>query len=111
MTEIRRQEYPGQFDSKTFGGEWLAAFCRVGDTGWIAIVQERKSAALRPVGAMAARLRRDGAWALAVSGVLIGTLWLVVLRGLHERNERTFPPTDSAKRLPDDSASDTTTSD
>ena len=94
----------GQFDAKAFGGEWLAAFCRVGDTGWIAIVQERKSAALRPVGAMAARLRRDGAWALAVSGVLIGTLWLVVLRGLHERNERIFPPADSTKRSPDDSA-------
>ncbi|MCX7418802.1 MAG: serine/threonine protein kinase [Planctomycetia bacterium] len=81
----------GQLDPKTFGGEWLAAFCRVGNTGWIAIVQERKSAALRPVGAMASRLRRDGAWALAVSGVLIGTLWLVVLRGLRERNERKFP--------------------
>ncbi len=41
---------------------------------------------------MASRLRRDGAWALAVSGVLIGTLWLVVLRGLKERSERSVLP-------------------
>lgn len=78
----------GQFSPDEYGGEWLAAFCRVGDTGWFAIVQERKSAVLRPVDAMAVRLRRDGAWALAVSGVLIGTLWLIVLRGLKERGEK-----------------------
>ena len=81
----------GQFDPQEYGGEWLAAFCRVGDTGWFAIVQERKSAVLRPVDAMASRLRRDGAWALAVSGVLIGTLWLIVLRGLKERGEHPTP--------------------
>ena len=78
----------GQLDPQSYGGEWLAAFRRVGDTGWFVIVQERKSAVLRPVNAMASRLRRDGAWALAVSGILIGTLWLVVLRGLKERSER-----------------------
>lgn len=82
----------GQFNPDDYGGEWLAAFCRVGDTGWFAIVQERKSAVLRPVDALAARLRRDGAWALVVSGVLIGTLWLVVLRGLKERSERPLSP-------------------
>ncbi len=82
----------GQFSPDEYGGEWLAAFSRVGDTGWFAIVQERKSAVLRPVDAMAARLRRDGAWALVLSGVLIGTLWLVVLRGLKERSERTALP-------------------
>ena len=82
----------GRFNPEEYGGEWLAAFCRVGNTGWFAIVQERKSAVLRPVAAMASRLRRDGAWALAVSGVLIGTLWLVVLRGLKERSERTALP-------------------
>ena len=83
----------GQFNPQDYGGEWLAAFCRVGDTGWFAIVQERKSAVLRPVDALAARLRRDGAWALVVSGVLIGTLWLVVLRGLKERSERPISTT------------------
>lgn len=91
MTVIQMRDYldpVAQFDPGGYGGEWLAAFCRVGDTGWFAIVQERKSAVLRPVAAMAARLRRDGAWALAVSGVLIGTLWLIVLRGLKERGER-----------------------
>jgi serine/threonine protein kinase len=82
----------GQLDPEGYGGEWLAAFRRVGDTGWFVIVQERKSAVLRPVDAMALRLRRDGAWALAVSGVLIGTLWLVVLRGLKERSERPALP-------------------
>ena len=92
----------GQLDSQSYGGEWLAAFRRVGDTGWFVIVQERKSAVLRPVNAMASRLRRDGAWALAVSGVLIGTLWLVVLRGLKERSERPalHSPDGRAKELP-----------
>ncbi len=89
----------GEFDPQQYGGEWLAAFCRVGDTGWFAIVQERKSAVLRPVAAMASRLRRDGAWALIISGVLIGTLWLVVLRGLKERSER---PVSTAGGSPDD---------
>ncbi len=78
----------GQFDEKSFSGNWLAAFCRVGNTGWIAIVQERRSVALRPVDKLATSLRHDGVWALVISGVLIGTLWLVVLRGLHERSER-----------------------
>jgi serine/threonine protein kinase len=87
----------GKFDPDNYGGEWLAAFCRVGDTGWFAIVQERKSAVLRPVDALAARLRRDGAWALVVSGVLIGTLWLIVLRGLKERSER---PVSTSSSLP-----------
>lgn len=92
----------GQLDPQSYGGEWLAAFRRVGDTGWFVIVQERKSAVLRPVNAMASRLRRDGAWALAVSGVLIGTLWLVVLRGLKERSERPalHSPDGRAKELP-----------
>ncbi len=92
----------GQLDPQSYGGEWLAAFRRVGDTGWFVIVQERKSAVLRPVNAMASRLRRDGAWALAVSGVLIGTLWLVVLRGLKERSERPalHSPDGHAKELP-----------
>ena len=90
----------GQFSLDAYGGEWLAAFSRVGNTGWFAIVQERKSAVLRPVDAMAARLRRDGAWALLLSGVLIGTLWLVVLRGLKERSERTPLPI-TPDRAPD----------
>lgn len=89
----------GQFSPDEYGGEWLAAFSRVGDTGWFAIVQERKSAVLRPVDAMAARLRRDGAWALVLSGVLIGTLWLVVLRGLKERSERSVLPLASDRTL------------
>ncbi|MBM3758461.1 MAG: hypothetical protein FJW38_31370 [Acidobacteria bacterium] len=89
----------GEFSPDEYGGEWLAAFSRVGDTGWFAIVQERKSAVLRPVDAMAARLRRDGAWALVLSGVLIGTLWLVVLRGLKERSERSVIPSASIRTL------------
>jgi len=100
VIQMRNYRDPaGEFDPQQYGGEWLAAFCRVGDTGWFAIVQERKSAVLRPVAAMAARLRRDGAWALIISGVLIGTLWLVVLRGLKERSER---PAFTAGDSPDD---------
>ena len=91
----------GQLDPQGYGGEWLAAFRRVGNTGWFVVVQERKSAVLRPVNAMASRLRRDGAWALAVSGILIGTLWLIVLRGLKERSLRpAWPAFESPAKEP-----------
>ena len=55
----------------------------------------------RAMGVRTAQALMDSYSAL-VSGVLIGTLWLVVLRGLNERNERTFPRADPPSSPPDD---------
>lgn len=61
---------------------WLAAFAPVGRTGWVAIVQERRSAALRPISDMRRWLLRYALGALVACGALIGILWLMVLRAV-----------------------------
>ena len=79
-----------QFDPETYDGEWLAAFCRVGETKWLAIVQERKDAALRPVAELQARMlisARGGV--LLVFGLVAGSWWLIVAL-LNERAPRWF---------------------
>lgn len=77
-----------QMDPRTYGGEWLAAFSPVGDTGWVAIVQERKEAALRPVEELQARLSTSATGAvLVVFGLVAGSWWLIVAL-LNERGPR-----------------------
>lgn len=78
----------GTLDPTAYGGQWLAAFSPVGGTGWTAIVQERRSAALKPVEQMQAGLIRYGVWAMVVSVTLIGLLWFFVLRALSDRTPR-----------------------
>ncbi|HUG89461.1 MAG TPA: cache domain-containing protein, partial [Planctomycetaceae bacterium] len=71
----------GGFDSE-FAGEWLAAFSPIGETGWLAVVQERRSTAQLPVEQMRSDMVRYGLLALLVSGALIGFLWYFVTRAL-----------------------------
>ncbi len=75
-------------DKSTYGGEWLAAFAPVGNTAFLAIVQERKDTALRPVQEMRRGLSRHGSWALGVSCGLILLFWYGVQRALNDRNLR-----------------------
>jgi hypothetical protein len=77
--------------SKDLSGEWLAAFAAVPWTDWVAVVQERRSAALEPVQEMRSRLTRTGLWALLVSCALIGLLWYFVGRALVDRTPRFWP--------------------
>jgi serine/threonine protein kinase len=77
--------------SKDLGGEWLAAFAAVPGTDWVAVVQERRSAALEPVQVMRSRLTRAGLWALVASCGLIGVLWYFVGRALIDRTPRLWP--------------------
>jgi serine/threonine protein kinase len=77
--------------SKDLSGEWLAAFAAVPWTDWVAVVQERRSAALEPVQEMKSRLTRAGLWALLVSCALIGLLWYFVGRALVDRTPRFWP--------------------
>lgn len=68
-----------------YDGPWLAAFAPVGDTGWMAIVQERRDTALRPVEDMRRDMIRYGLGGLAVACGLIAVLWYFVLRALNDR--------------------------
>jgi eukaryotic-like serine/threonine-protein kinase len=77
--------------SKDLGGEWLAAFAAVPWTDWVAVVQERRTAALEPVQEMRSRLTRTGLWALVGSCGLIGLLWYFVGRALIDRTPRLWP--------------------
>jgi serine/threonine protein kinase len=75
-------------DESTYGGEWLAAFAPVGNTTFLAIVQERKDTALQPVEEMGRGLSRHGSWALGVGCGLILLLWYGVQRALNDRSLR-----------------------
>ncbi len=77
--------------SKDLEGDWLAAFAAVPWTDWVAVVQERRTAALEPVQEMKSRLTRTGLWALVGSCGLIGLLWYFVGRALIDRTPRFWP--------------------
>ena len=64
----------------SFDGPWLAAFSPVGETGWTAIVQERRNLTLEPLGKLQGVLTRGGLWALGVFSVLLGVLWYLLHR-------------------------------
>ena len=77
-----------QMDPQTYGGEWLAAFSPVGDTGWVAIVQERKASALRPVEELETRLFSWAVGAVMLGlGLVAGSWWMIVML-LNERSPR-----------------------
>ncbi|MCA9003736.1 MAG: protein kinase [Planctomycetaceae bacterium] len=64
---------------------WLAAFSPIGTTGWTAVVQERRSMALKPVAEMRNWLIQYGFIVLVTSCLLIFTVWYFVMRVLSER--------------------------
>lgn len=70
---------------RDYGMPWLAAFWPVGDTGWFAVVQERRDDALQPV-----REIRDGLFKYALAGLVLcltltATSWYFVQRVLRAR--------------------------
>lgn len=89
---LRNDDYvdPISIFDKEFEGEWLAAFALIGDTGWAAIVQERKLDALKPVEQMNRELLRYGVWAVIVTIVLIVILLYFVLNALQETPIKTY---------------------
>lgn len=70
----------GRLDPAEFGGEWLAAFSRVGQTEWIAIVQERRKTATEPVQSVNAIFAKASVVAIIVFGVLLAILWYFLNR-------------------------------
>ena len=71
----------GAFDPE-YSMEWLAAFWPVGNTGWMAVVQERRDEALQPVREIRHGLILYAVIGLSVCSVLVVTLWYFVLRAL-----------------------------
>ena len=73
---------PAASYDEEYQGQWLAAFSRVGNYGWFAIVQEKRQRALQPVDDMQSNLVRTWLWALLSSAVVITVMWLLVLRAV-----------------------------
>ena len=70
----------GQMDPENYGGVWLAAFSPVGNTGWVAIVQERKDGALRAVEELKSRMVSSAIGAvLVVLGLVAASWWMIVI--------------------------------
>lgn len=69
-----------QMDRAEYGGVWLAAFSTVGNTGWVAVVQERKDGALRAVEELQSRMLSSAIVAVVlVLGLVAGSWWLIVI--------------------------------
>ncbi|WP_299467516.1 serine/threonine protein kinase [uncultured Gimesia sp.] len=77
---------------------WLAAFSPIGTTGWTAVVQERRSMALRPVAEMRDWLIQYGLIVLVTSCLLIFTVWYFVMKVLTERRVWDWSRHQSEKR-------------
>ena len=74
-----------QFDPVTYGGEWLAAFSPVGNTKWVAVVQERKDAALLPVEDLQTRMLNSAIVGVLVVFALVAGSWWLIIALLNER--------------------------
>lgn len=76
--------------AEPYEGKWLAAFAMIGGTNWVAVVQERRESALKPVDEMRAGLIRTGVWAFGVVISFIGLLWYFVWRAINDRSLRVW---------------------
>jgi hypothetical protein len=82
------EDYHDPVDGEEFGGEWLAAaepvIVRVGhekpiDTGFLVVVQERRSEVLEPVGDLKRRLVYGGTVAGVFLLLVLGVVWVGVI--------------------------------
>ncbi len=63
-----------------FGGEWLAASYPVADSKWIAIVQERRDLALKPMEDLRNLFFRSGYFAITIFSFMLGVFWVLLRR-------------------------------
>lgn len=89
LNRTDRYEDPvAHLSPEEFGGNWLAAFAPIGDTGWIAVVQERKQPVIDPVEGLRDRLVQTGVWGvLMICGLVVGC-WSVIILLLSDRKPR-----------------------
>ena len=86
-------------DTETYPGHWLAAFSPVGDTGWYALVQERRDQALQPIAAMRGNVLRTWLGALTVSGLLLTLIWGFALKTFSNPEQHAAANTTDRQRL------------
>jgi hypothetical protein len=63
-----------------YDGEWLAAAAPVGQTGWLAIVQERRDITVQPVDNLRRVVVRAGLLSLGIFSGLLLLLWYLIHR-------------------------------
>jgi hypothetical protein len=83
---LNYQDPVGRLDTARYGGTWLAAFWPVGQTDWVAVVQERRSTAKHPVQEMEMRLTQYMHLGLLFCCALIGALWYFIFRVLSDQS-------------------------
>ncbi|MFO0918337.1 MAG: serine/threonine protein kinase [Planctomycetaceae bacterium] len=84
----RTDEYSdpmGRIMPAEFSGAWLAAFSRVGNTGWVAVVQERRRAAMEAVEELRGRMRFLGLIAVGVVVAVVAGCWWLIVQIFHDR--------------------------
>jgi hypothetical protein len=85
-SEVRLPVYRdpiGRIDSegaRIYAGDWMAALAPVSQTGWMVIVQERRSGVLQPVQTMATRATRQAWLAVLVAMAIVVAVWFFVWR-------------------------------
>ncbi len=68
-----------------YGGEWMAAFAPIGQTGWVAVVQERRQPVVEPVENLRDRLLTSGGLGLLmICGLVVGC-WSMILLLISDR--------------------------
>jgi serine/threonine protein kinase len=80
-----------RFAPQQYGGEWLAAFSPVGETGWLAVVQEPRGPVLRPVDQLRERLIWTGVGGMLLVSVLVAGVWWLILTPMQETRPRWWP--------------------
>jgi serine/threonine protein kinase len=93
QSTIRLDNYtdPVAKHSTDFHGRWLAALSPVGNSGWFAVVQERRDQALQPIEAMKRNVLSTWQRALTVSGLVLTVVWGLVLWTLRRTGKPTPP--------------------
>lgn len=75
----------GRLAPDEYGGDWIAALAPIGDTGWVAVVQERREPVLAPVEMLRDRLVTSGLIGMLVMTALIGAAWWFIMSLMSER--------------------------
>jgi hypothetical protein len=80
-----------RFAPDDYGGVWLAAFSPIGDTGWVAVVQEPLAPVLRPVDQLQNRLVWNGVTGMGLVAALVAGGWGLILVGMNDARPRWWP--------------------
>jgi len=86
------------FAEQEYGGLWLAAFCPIGDTHWIAAVQEPRGSVEHPVDTLRERLMWTGAGGMMLVSVLVAGVWWLLLVRMSDARPRWWPPRVTQRR-------------